>query len=155
MTNGPEDPDAGWAPPASPTPTAGPDRGYQQHKKTNGFAVASLVLGILGLPVLCPLLIPSILALIFGLIARRDIKKTGQGGDGLALAGVIMGAIGTICSIVLIIVAIVYLAEGNWHDSDGDDVPNFIDKHPSNPNLSLIRPLATVAVGAVRAIGLN
>jgi len=54
-------------------------------------AVASLVLGILWI---CGL--GSILALIFGLVAKNQIKASGgqQQGDGMATAGIILGAIG-------------------------------------------------------------
>jgi predicted acyltransferase len=63
---------------------------------TNGSAVASLVLGIVGLtgfPV-----IPSILALVFGYRARREITQAPgtQSGLGLAKAGIVLGWIGVI-----------------------------------------------------------
>jgi len=55
---------------------------------TNGSAIASLVLSILGL-----FGIGSLLGVIFGFKARREIRASGgyQGGDGLALAGIIIG----------------------------------------------------------------
>jgi hypothetical protein len=52
---------------------------------TNGLAIASLVLGLVGL---CVTGIPAV---ITGHIARSQIKRTGQSGDGLALAGLIIG----------------------------------------------------------------
>ena len=59
--------------------------------KTNGFAVASLVLGILWL-----YWIGSILALIFGMIAKSQIDQSGgyQQGRGLAIAGIVLGWVG-------------------------------------------------------------
>jgi hypothetical protein len=57
--------------------------------KTNGLAIASLVLGLVGLCVpLCPLL-----AVIFGAIALSQISKTGQEGKGMAIAGLILGIV--------------------------------------------------------------
>jgi hypothetical protein len=58
---------------------------------TNGLAIASLVLGILWL-----YWVGSILALVFGYIARRQIAQGGgrQGGRGLATAGIVLGWIG-------------------------------------------------------------
>jgi hypothetical protein len=55
---------------------------------TNGSAIVSLVLSVLGL---CG--IGSLLGIIFGHRARREIRQSGgyQGGDGLALAGIIVG----------------------------------------------------------------
>jgi hypothetical protein len=54
-----------------------------------------MILGIIGL-VLCFILIPSLLALIFGLVAARKIKRSAGTitGSGLARAGWIMGVIG-------------------------------------------------------------
>jgi len=57
--------------------------------KTNGYAIASLVLSLLGL---CG--IGSILAIIFGNMAKKEIAAQGGGGLGLAKAGVIIGWIG-------------------------------------------------------------
>lgn len=57
--------------------------------KTNGMAVASLVLGILWI-----YWIGSILALIFGYLARNQIKARGETGDGMAVAGIVLGWIG-------------------------------------------------------------
>ena len=42
-------------------------------------AIAALVLGISG-AVLCFVFVPSILALIFGLVAARDIKRSAAAG---------------------------------------------------------------------------
>jgi hypothetical protein len=55
----------------------------------NGFAVASLVLSLLWVFGLC-----SLLAVIFGHIALSQIKKTGELGQGFAIAGLVLGYIG-------------------------------------------------------------
>jgi hypothetical protein len=77
-----------------------PMPGYQQYQgapmgaapSTNGMAVASLVCACAGI---IPFLfgIPAILGVIFGFIARSQIRnsKNTQGGSGLALAGIIVG----------------------------------------------------------------
>ena len=62
---------------------------YGQQRSTNGFAIASMVLGILWL-----WWIGSILALVFGYIARGQIKDNHQNGDGMAIAGIVLGWIG-------------------------------------------------------------
>ena len=51
---------------------------------TNGLAIASFVTSLFGL---------TILAIIFGHIAQSQIKQTGQGGSGLATAGLVIGYI--------------------------------------------------------------
>jgi DNA-directed RNA polymerase subunit RPC12/RpoP len=60
----------------------------------NGFCVASLVLGIIGLPI-C-LFVPSALAIIFGVIGLRQIAQS-QGstsGKGMGIAGIVLGSVG-------------------------------------------------------------
>ena len=74
--------------------------------KTNGFAIASLVLGIVWVYG-----ITSILALVFGYKARREIDASGgvQTGRGMATAGVVLGWIGVgglILFIIFMLVAI-------------------------------------------------
>jgi hypothetical protein len=81
---------AGQPPPAVPRAPAGP--GY------NAFAIVSLILGIVWVFGL-----GAILALIFGLIGLRQIERTGQGGRGLAIAGIVLGGVG-IAGLVLFIV---------------------------------------------------
>jgi hypothetical protein len=74
---------------------------------TSGNAIASLVLGIAGL-VLFPL-VPSILAIVLGRSAKRDIRqRPGLGGEGLATAGIVLGWVG-VALIALAIVLFVML----------------------------------------------
>jgi hypothetical protein len=75
---------------------------YVQQPSTNGMAIASMVLGILWL-----YWIGSILALVFGYVARDQIKKNGQSGDGMAIAGIVLGWVGVGVAIVVIIVVAV------------------------------------------------
>jgi Domain of unknown function (DUF4190) len=65
-------------------PPGGP--GYQA--RTNGLAIAAMILGILGF-FTCG--VTSVLALIFGHIASGQIKRTGENGQGMALTGIILG----------------------------------------------------------------
>ena len=78
-------------PPPPPPPFPGPGAPMWGNppvapaKGTNGFAIAALV---------CPLVacgVGSILGIVFGHLARSQIRKTGDGGSGLALAGLILG----------------------------------------------------------------
>jgi DNA-directed RNA polymerase subunit RPC12/RpoP len=67
----------------------------------NGFCVASLVLGILGIPTFCMVITP-VLAIIFGIIGLNQIKRSGargQGGRGMAIAGIICGGIGCLIAV--------------------------------------------------------
>jgi Domain of unknown function (DUF4190) len=59
--------------------------------RTNGMAIAAMVLGIVWLYG-----IGSILALVFGYAARKQIDSSGgrEGGRGMAIAGIVLGWIG-------------------------------------------------------------
>jgi hypothetical protein len=62
--------------------------------------VASLVLGIIGIPAFCTVVVPF-LAIIFGIIGLNQVGKSdgsGGGGRGLAIAGIVCGAIGVLCA---------------------------------------------------------
>lgn len=88
---------------------AGQNSSSQQ--ETSGLAVASLVLGIVGFVIgWFTLGLPSILAVVFGHIARGRIRraKGGVAGSGMALAGLILGylLIGFLVVTVLVAIAV-------------------------------------------------
>ncbi|MGA1837552.1 DUF4190 domain-containing protein [Herbiconiux sp. 11R-BC] len=85
-----------------PTPAYAPAPVPAQ--KTNVLSIVALVLSILSF---------NIIAVIIGAIALSQIKKTGESGRGLAIAGIIIGAIGVIFWIIIIIVVAVAAAAGN------------------------------------------
>ena len=74
-----------------------------QGAKTNGLAVASLVLGIIWL---CG--VGSLLAVIFGHVALGQIKRSEgrDGGRGLAIAGAILGWIGVSVYVTLYLIGL-------------------------------------------------
>lgn len=86
--------------PSQPGYTGGPPGSYQP--QTNGMAIASLVSGILGLTFVFG--IGAVLALVFGYVARGQIKRSQgqQTGSGLAIAGIVMGWIGVVITILFI-----------------------------------------------------
>ncbi len=53
------------------------------------------MLGIIGIPAFCAV-IPAILAVVFGIIGFNQVSRNGGegGGKGMAIAGIICGAIG-------------------------------------------------------------
>jgi uncharacterized membrane protein len=79
-----------------------PPSGYQQ-PSTNGLAIASLVLGLIGWTV-C---IGSIVAIVLGFVARSKIRASQgrQGGEGLALAGIILGFVGLAIFVLFVILS--------------------------------------------------
>ncbi len=112
----PPPPPGGGVPPVPPTPPAGggfppppPPMGSVPGgtpQGNNGLAIASLVLSIVG--VCCG--IGSILGIILGFVALNQIKKTGQPGEGLAKAGIIIGFITLAIGIIWFFIS---LATGN------------------------------------------
>ncbi len=70
---------------------------------SNGFCVASLVLGIIGIPGVCAMGIPSLLAIVFGIIGYNQVNKAGAegGGKGMAIAGMVLGGVGIVIAIMV------------------------------------------------------
>jgi hypothetical protein len=67
---------------------------------TNGLAVGSLVCGILEIFTLGFAAIPAV---ILGHVARGQIKQTGERGDGMAVAGLVLGYLGIAGWLILIL----------------------------------------------------
>ncbi len=74
---------------------------YAPPQRTNGMAIASMVLGILWL-----YWIGSILALVFGYTAKKQIRERGETGGGMATAGIVLGWIGVGFLVLALVVAI-------------------------------------------------
>jgi hypothetical protein len=99
----PPPPPPAWYPPGQPygqvppqpygqvPPQPGYYYGPPVRQATNGLAIASMVLGIIWLYWL-----GSILALIFGFIAKKQIDESRgmQRGRGMAIAGIVLGWVG-------------------------------------------------------------
>lgn len=62
--------------------------GYVQPPPTNTMALLSLIMSLVGIATGG---MTSILGIIFGHIGRKQIKRTGEGGDQMALWGLIVG----------------------------------------------------------------
>jgi len=86
---------------------AGTDPVLSPVARTNGLAVASLACGLAQF-VFGP--VTAIPAIVFGHLARHQIKRTGEQGAGLALAGLVLGWAVVILAIVIIVVGLVIAA---------------------------------------------
>jgi hypothetical protein len=84
---------------ASPTPEVLPTT------RTSTMAIVSLIAGIVGLTLLP--IIGSIAAVVTGYMARKEIAASAGAitGNGMALAGLIMGWIGVVLSVVGLCIA--------------------------------------------------
>lgn len=102
----------GWGPPPAQgwqQPAQGwqqPAQGWQQPpgagRPTNTLAIVTLVLIFTVTPA----------ALVTGIIARRQIRETGEAGDGFALAGIIVGALSIAFFALLILGFVLVVAVG-------------------------------------------
>jgi hypothetical protein len=89
-------------PPYDHPPYAPPPYGYgYPPPRTNGMAIASMVLGILWI-----YWIGSILALVFGYVAKRQIRERGESGGGMATAGIVLGWVGVGFLVVFLVFGI-------------------------------------------------
>ena len=123
--------DQPWQQPAQPAESSfggewrrAPDGSWvQTGQQSSGKSTAALVLGILGL-VFCPL-ICSVLALVFGYQARREIDGSGGRltGRGNATAGIVLGWIGVVLVAAFIGLVILGLAVGDTVE-DGTTTPS-------------------------------
>lgn len=94
---------------------------YRPATATNSLAVVSLIFGILGWTLL-PCL-GSIVAIICGHLARSEIRRSHldnrPDGDGMAVAGLVLGYAQLVISVLLVmlVIAVVIfgLTVGNWH----------------------------------------
>lgn len=68
----------------------------------NGLGTAALILGIASIP-FCGLVIPGVLAVVFGLVGRARAKRGQANNGGVALAGLITGLVGLALSALLIV----------------------------------------------------
>lgn len=134
-----------YAPPAPtyapPAPTYAPytppenynvQPGQPEKPHHSGFAIASMVLGIVSLVCCCAGNVTAILGLIFGILALTKTKK-----DGMALAGVITSSVAIVLSIVTIAVSFTpgfRTAMEEWWNDDRNSFSNRYNKYSDNRN---------------------
>lgn len=73
--------------------------------RTNGFAVASIVLALLG---------GGIFAIVFGHVARSQIRLSGDGGSGMATAGLVIGYVSIVLSVISTLLVGFLISTGAW-----------------------------------------
>lgn len=87
----------GYGQPGYPQP--GYPQGYAVPQPTNSMAIVALILSFVFAP----------LGIVFGIIARNQIKRTGESGSGLALAGIIIGSVFTALIVLYILFVVIVL----------------------------------------------
>jgi predicted RNA-binding protein with TRAM domain len=73
--------------------------------RTNGKAVAALICGVGGIFVG----LSAIPAIVLGHMARREIRRTGEQGDGMAVGGMVLGYVVTVLMAGMVVLAVVAL----------------------------------------------
>lgn len=99
-----------YGPPAPPYPQQDPYQPPQPSSRpagTNGFAIASLIFGILG---------GLLFSITFGIVALVQVRRSGQRGKGLAVAGLVLSGAWIVLLAVLLAVV---LATSPDRDSSG------------------------------------
>ncbi|MDR2723576.1 MAG: DUF4190 domain-containing protein [Cellulomonadaceae bacterium] len=113
----------------SPHPAAPlPQQAYNPQQKTDGFAIAALIFGLLGI-------IGGLLGVIFGIIALVRIGKTQAKGKGMAIWGIILSALG----IILAIVGAALLIGGTL-GAVNDSIDNPVGGQPASVSLCMNLP---------------
>ena len=85
---------------------------YVRPGRTNGMAVASLACGI---GQLFFWFLAAIPAVVLGHMARRQIRETGEAGDGMAMAGLMLGYIGIVLTVLFVAGAVALVAVAGTH----------------------------------------
>ena len=90
-----------WTPPPPPAPQYVPI----PTQKSQGLAIASMITGLAGIVIGCFGPVPGIAALVMGLVALSQIKRSPEqfGGKPYATAGVIIGSISAFFFLVFIL----------------------------------------------------
>ena len=107
----PPPPGYGGYPPPPPQPYAGYTAPVAMR---NGLGIAALVLALLSLPAALTIVggfILGIAAIILGIMGRNRAKKGEANNGGVAVAGIVLGAVGVVLSIVMIAFAVI---AGKW-----------------------------------------
>ncbi|HET6877799.1 MAG TPA: DUF4190 domain-containing protein [Jatrophihabitans sp.] len=82
---------------------------YQTRSRSNGKAVAALVLGLLTIFLFWTSVFDAlfaILAVVFGILALNEANRSGGTGKGMAIAGLVCAAVGAVLAIVVTTVLI-------------------------------------------------
>jgi hypothetical protein len=114
-----------YPPPAYPQSPYGPGAygqppqpyGYQYPAPatapTNTMAILSLVMAFVFAP----------LAIVFGHIARKQMRQTGESGDGLAMAGLILGYVFTAIAVLTVALIVIAAVSFGVHATGGTGRP--------------------------------
>jgi Domain of unknown function (DUF4190) len=113
--------------PGYPPPPPPPYSGYAAVPAVmkNGVGIAALVVALISLPAALTIvggIVLGVAAIILGFVGRNRVRNGEANNGGVAMAGIVLGALGVLFSIVMIVIAVV---AGRWFmDIGGRD---FVD----------------------------
>ena len=84
---------------------------------TNGLAIASLVASLVWA---CGL--GSVAAVVLGVMAHRQIRERGEGGSGLATAGIVLGGLGVLAVLAFLTAVLVGVSGESYGTFEVDTV---------------------------------
>jgi hypothetical protein len=93
---------------------------YVMPRRTNGLAVASLACGV---GQIFFWFLAAIPAVVLGHMARRQIRRTGEDGAGMALAGLVLGWIGIALSVVFVLGVVALVTVASVHSGSPVHAP--------------------------------
>ncbi|MBL1073212.1 DUF4190 domain-containing protein [Nocardia sp. 2] len=97
-----------------PPPNSGGQQYWQESPKGKGLAITALVLGILSLPAVFTVIggvLLGLIAVIIGIVAMSKARKGQAGGTGMAVTGLILGALGLIGSVIFGLIIWVFVKD--------------------------------------------
>ncbi|MFI5508829.1 peptidylprolyl isomerase [Mycobacterium sp. NPDC051804] len=118
MTNPP--PYGAYPPPYGGYP---PYSGYPTPQPTNPLAIASLVCALLFAP----------LGIVFGHISLSQIKKSGEEGRGLAVAGLVIGYLVTALAILVVVLSVLFVIAVGRSLENFDNGTSYYTATPTQP----------------------
>lgn len=91
----------------------------EKSTKTYSLAIASMVMGIVSIPLLFIRLIGfisgcvlAVIAIVLGIVSLNKISKNKMEGKGMAIAGIVTGGVTILLFIILIIFAAILISTG-------------------------------------------
>jgi hypothetical protein len=99
------------AAPGYPPPVGYAGYGYPPAPKQNGLAIAAMVVAIIGALGLCGYGLGGYIGAvgaILGHVSRKQIRERGEGGEGFATAGIIVGWIATALAVLATIAIVIF-----------------------------------------------
>ncbi|MCZ7425930.1 DUF4190 domain-containing protein [Micromonospora sp. WMMA1949] len=111
-----------------PSPAGYPGYGYAPGPKQNGLAIGAMIVSIIGALGLCGYGLGGYIGLvgaILGHVSRKQIRERGEGGEGFATAGIIVGWISTALAVLATAAFVILIIWAANQDSSGYGSTNY------------------------------